>query len=682
MSAFGNIFKKLWQSELRWPVVGLTALAFILGYWMNSSGDPAGKLRVEAPASAAESTIWTCSMHPQIQQPSPGKCPICGMDLIPVSTGDDQQGSGPRELRLTPVAMTLAEIQTTPVIRKYVAAEIPMAGKVEVDETQVSYITARVPGRIDRLYVDYTGTRVRKGDHLVWLYSPELISAQEELLQALETYRQIPPERKSGFRETMSRTVEAARDKLRLWGLTDAQIREIEKAGKVNDHLTIYSPIQGVVIHKEATEGMYVNTGTRIYTIADLEKVWVKLDAYESDLQWIRYGEPVEFETQAFPGEIFQGVVSFIDPVINPATRTVKVRVNVDNREGRLKPDMFVRARLHAHLSASGKVMVAELAGKWICPMHPEVIKEIPGHCDLCGMSLLKAEKLGYVSAEQLQTDAPLVIPASAPLITGKRAVVYVAIPGKPGAFEGREIVLGPRAGDYYLVQEGLREGEQVVTRGAFKLDSDLQIQAKPSMMNPEGGAAMTGHQHGGEMRPETAVGQPPSAGPAEEFQTFPVPEKFTAALEFAVKSYFAIQRALARDDAPPAQKAAADFRTALEKIDMQLLPGEAHRQWMTRQKEMQSAAAQLRQSRDLDPLRRAFAALSGALYAAIKQFGHDLQEPVYRYHCPMAFDGAGADWLQNHSKVENPYFGAAMFTCGNQTGIIAGPEAHAGHGH
>jgi Cu(I)/Ag(I) efflux system membrane fusion protein len=227
--------------------------------------------------------------------------------------------------------------------------------------------------------------------------------------------------------------------------------------------------------------------------MADLSQVWVKLDAYESDIDWIRYGQDVEFTAEAYPGETFKGKIAFIDPVLDPMTRTVKLRVNVANPDGRLKPEMFVRAIVRSKVAGAGMVMDEDMAGKWICPMHPSVVKTAPGKCDVCGMDLVTTESLGYVVAKE-PNKAPLVIPASAPLITGTRAVVYVRLEGKEKpTFEGREIVLGPRAGGYYLVKEGLSEGEQVVTNGNFKIDSALQIQAKPSMMSPKGGEKKQG---------------------------------------------------------------------------------------------------------------------------------------------------------------------------------------------
>ena len=485
-SLFGGVWFK---------IIVLMVFAFFAGYFVESvlfqhsvdveHDGPRGQVAQE------EQTWWTCSMHPEIRLPKPGKCPKCPMDLIPVTSSAGDVGE--RQISFSEAAIKLMEIETTVVERRFVTAEIRIAGKIDYDETRVKHITAWVAGRIDRLYVDFTGITVSKGDHMVELYSPELISAQAELLQAVKAARNIKETSSELITVSISATLEAAREKLRLLGLTKKQVEEIEKTGKPVDHITIYAPMGGIVIHKKATEGMYVDTGTAIYTVADLSRLWVKLDAYESDLPWIRYGQDVEFTTEAYPGEVFKGQISFIDPVLNAKTRTVKLRVNVDNFGGKLKPEMFVRGVVRSKVAGGGKVMAAEMAGKWICPMHPAVVKTEAGGCDICGMDLVTTESLGYVV--DTPNEAPLVIPASAALITGARAVVYVQLPGaeKP-TYEGREIVPGPRAGDYYIVKSGLAEGEIVVTNGNFKIDSALQIQAKPSMMNPQGKKAATGH--------------------------------------------------------------------------------------------------------------------------------------------------------------------------------------------
>ncbi len=474
-------------------VVVLIIAAFGLGFILRGSGGTPGMTESHDHSEMKEaSTVWTCSMHPQVRQPKPGKCPICFMDLIPLTEGD----VGELRIEFSEAVTKLMQIETSPVERKFVTAKIRMVGKIDYDETRVKYITSWVAGRIDRLYVDYTGIRVSEGDHMVYLYSPQLLSAQAELLQAAKAAASIDPDSSELISRSTLATLEAAREKLRLLGLKPEQIVDIEKTVRPVDHLTIFAPIGGVVIEKNATEGMYVETGTKIYTIADLSQLWVKLDAYESDMMWLRYGQDVEFTTEAYPGEVFKGRISFIEPVLNAKTRTVKLRVNVENPDGKLKPEMFVRAVVNSKIAEGGKVMDEQMAGKWICPMHLDIVKDSSGTCDICEMDLVTTESLGYVKAGA-DGGTPLVVPASAVLITGKRAVVYVQVPDteKP-TYEGREIVLGPRAGDYYIVESGLDEGEIVVTNGNFKIDSEMQLRAKPSMMNTGDTMLMPEHLH------------------------------------------------------------------------------------------------------------------------------------------------------------------------------------------
>ncbi len=420
--------------------------------------------------SEEEVQWWTCSMHPNVHESEPGRCPYCGMELIPVKKETGEEPVSLRQLTVSRAAKKLMDIQTTPVERRFVTKRVRMVGKIEYDETRLAYITAWVPGRLDKLFVDYTGVTVQKGDRLVQMYSPELLATQEELLQAIRATIEISGSTLGIVKERTQATVEAARERLRLWGLDPQQIQEIEERATPSDHITINAPLGGVVVHKNALEGMYVKTGTRIYTIADLSQVWAKLDAYESDHEWLRHGQEVEFTTESYPGEVFRGRIAFIDPFLDPKTRTAKVRVNVPNPDQRLKPEMFVRGVVKVRVATGGRVM------------------------DPAALAEEEAAK-------------PLIIPASAPLVTGKRAVVYVKLPDRERpTFVGKEIVLGPRTGDYYIVVHGLEEGEEVVTQGNFKIDSALQIQAKPSMMTPEGGAAAGAHRHGAEPQ---AAGEP-----------------------------------------------------------------------------------------------------------------------------------------------------------------------------
>lgn len=650
-------------------------IAFVSGYLLKGRSAHLNESPSEIPAGESGTKIlfWTCSMHPQIHQPNPGQCPICAMDLIPVTdeTPEQEDGAGPN-LTLSPAAQKLAQIQVTPAERKFVTAEVRMVGKIDYDETRLAVITAWVPGRIDRLYVDFTGTRVQKGDHLVYLYSPELLTAQKELLETLKGVENLGKSNIESIRQSTRDMVESSREKLRLLGLTAEQIKNIETSEKPSDHLTIYSPIGGIVIHKNATEGMYVNTGTPIYTISDLTHLWVRLDAYETDLAFLRYGQEAEFETEAYPGEIFKGKIAFIDPVLNEKTRTVKVRVNLSNPEGKLKPGLFVRGMVRATLSEGNKVLAPDLAGKWISPMHPEIVKDEPGNCDICGMPLVRAETLGFVSEGNKDAKPSLVIPSTAPLITGKRALVYIQKPGLEGTFEAREIVLGHRAGDYYIVQSGLDEGEKVVVNGNFKIDSAIQILGKPSMMSPEGGSAAIPH-HQTSPSTEDRISHE-TMPPQMKEESFETPEQFKTRMDSLFLAYFDIQKALTLDNLEEARKAFDSFSQNLGNVDMGLLKGEAHNAWMKELNVLEKNVINMKKAESIEEFRLHFASLSDSLTIAAKKFGLKAGQTIFRLHCPMAFNNRGADWLQSSGdQVENPYFGAAMLRCGEKVETISG---------
>lgn len=643
----------VFKSPVLWGAIAVALfLGTVLGIGLGRRGGHAGT--AGHVGHRAEAETWMCSMHPQIRQPEPGRCPICGMDLIALRTGDGGK-AGPRELRMSKGAMELAEIRTETVQRRFIDVKIPLVGKVDYDETRVKTISAWVPGRLDRLFVDYTGVPVRPGDHLVEIYSPELYAAQEEFLQALGAVRGVRAEATEYVRRSSSNILAAAREKLRLLGLEADQVAAIEKRGTPSAAVEIRSPIGGVVIHKNAQEGVYVKTGTPIYTVADLTRVWVRLDAYESDLPWLRYGQKVDIRTAAYGDRAFRGWVSFIDPVLNPATRTVKVRVVVDNTTGVLRPNMFVRATIFARVGDGEVVLGAPLEGKWICPMHPEVVKDESGACDECGMDLVAARELGYASHQAV--DPPMVVPRSAVLLTGRRAVVYVRQRDESGpSFKGVEIEIGPRAGDYYVVRSGLSEGQEVVVHGNFKIDSALQLLAKRSMMSPEVGNG-------------AAHPAPAASGPVT------VPDDFRNRLGGLIEAYYAVHEALAGDDASSARGAATALVAELRGMDATELAPEALAAWRPAAAATARPAAVVGEATDIQKQREAFARLSTAMETVVKRFAPQTRRAVRRAYCPMAFDNKGAHWLQPGKEIANPYFGAAMFRCGEIKGVLVDPD-------
>lgn len=606
--------------------ITILLLGFVAGLYLSpdSSESVSTTMDVVAPAKA---TIWTCSMHPLIQQPNSGDCPICGMDLIPL-INDSGADDGPRTLSMSDSSRALADIQTTLVQQEYPVAEVRLVGQLDYDETLEKSLTARFPARIDELFVNFTGIPVKAGEHLAKVYSPDLLLAQRELLTA---YRADPDGSITGV----------AKEKLRLWDLLPVQIDEIIERNEAKDHFVLKAPIGGVVVAKNVKEGDYVKTGEVLFRIVDLSNLWAELDAYESDLPWLRYGQDVVFSVEGVPGETFHGQISFIEPEVNRKTRTVAVRVNVPNPDGRLKPGMFVRSIVAARLAAGGKVYAPEFAGKWISPMHPEVVKDGPGQCDVCGMDLVPAESLGYV--DHVSEPAPVIVPSSAVLQTGKRAVVYVEKPNaERPTYDGREIVLGPRAGDNYIVISGLESGDRVVTNGAFKIDSALQIQAKPSMMNPSGGGQNPGHNHGGEA---------PKSGQVDHSQ-----HKGMTMLEISdelapklLSPYLAMQSALASDALDTAKAQAKDMMKVMGHSGA--LPELLHN--------MLAAAT-------LEAFRKPyFETLSNTMIAAVKANPDAFAGGLYLMHCPMVYEDRGADWLQSDQKLMNPYYGSMMLHCG-----------------
>jgi Cu(I)/Ag(I) efflux system membrane fusion protein len=433
-----------------------------VGNWIGSS-HVATNHHPLTPTQAANAT-WTCSMHPQIQSEKRGKCPLCGMDLTPiVSTNADDVIA---TLQLSKHAEALAEIQVTPVIRKYPTQTHHLSGKLIVDETRTKTISAWFPGRIETLFIDYTGIQVQPHDHMAVIYSPDLLIAQKALID--------------GRRSNTTSLITSTRQKLRLWGLSPTQINDIETTGQASETLTIHAPIGGTVLEKYVTEGDYVNTGSKIYKIADLTQLWLAIDIYESDILNIHYGQPVTFTTPAYPSTVFKGIITFIDPVVDDQTRVIRVRAVINNDALMLKPEMLAHVKLETKMGKNGVINPLHDRELWVSPMHREAVSDAPGNCPICGMALKPASELGLV--DQTMPEKPLVIPDTAPLITGKRAIVYVKT-DQPGIYEGREVRLGIRAGNTYIVHDGLEEGEYVVSRGNFKIDAAMQIRAKPSMM-------------------------------------------------------------------------------------------------------------------------------------------------------------------------------------------------------
>ena len=403
-------------------VVLTLAIGLGIGYWLGYGNREAGEVSSAAPVSdGASATEWTCSMHPQIRQPEPGICPICEMDLIPAS---GLSNDNPIVLEMTESAVKLADIATVEVRAASGAAnrDIALFGTVAVDETELRTQVSHFPGRVEQLFVNYTGQKVQKGQLLARLYAPEMIQAQQELLEALKLQDRYPE------------MVESARKKLRAFRVPETLIRDLEEGGEILSEIPLLADHDGVIMERKVALGDYLKAGQPVFTVAKLDQLWVVLEAYEEDLPNLRVGNRFTCTTQAAPGEVFSGVVDFIDPRVNPGTRTVKVRGRVDNKKGILKPDMFVRGAIR-------------------------------------------------IASEADQTA--LRIPKTAVLWTGKRSVVYVRLPETAvPSFEYREVEILDESGGDYLVSGNLTIGEAIVREGAFAIDAAAQLNNRQSMMN------------------------------------------------------------------------------------------------------------------------------------------------------------------------------------------------------
>jgi len=370
-------------------------------------------------------------MHPQIMQPEPGDCPICGMDLIPAETS--AVGLNPNEFKLTKNAMALANIQTSVVGNsENEDATIQLSGKIAENEEQNVIQVSYFSGRIERLFINSTGEKVNKGQLLAEIYSPELFAAQQELITT------------ASIKNTQPELYKAVRNKLKLLKISEKQINQIENTEKIITDFPIYATVSGTVSEKLIAQGATVKQGEAILKIANLNTVWANFDVYENQIDLFKKGQDVVVTTNANPNKKIESKIDFIDPILNKETRTLKLRVVLENKDGFLKPGMFAEA------------------------------------------SIKKSEN---------NINETLSIPASAVLWTGKRSVVYLKTAKVEPVFEMQQITLGNKIGDYYQVLEGLFNGNEIVTNGTFTIDAAAQLQGKKSMMNRNKTSNITNHK-------------------------------------------------------------------------------------------------------------------------------------------------------------------------------------------
>lgn len=445
----------------------------------------------------AESEVWTCSMHPQIRQSAPGSCPICGMDLILADVDSNELSA--TQFTLSKNAMALADIRTTIVGSGIIGDNtLKLSGTIKENEKAVGSQASYFDGRIEKLYINFEGEEVRSGQLLATIYSPELVSAQQELITA------------AGLKESQPALYKAVRNKLQLWKLSEKEIAQIEKSGQVRENFPVYANVSGTVSEIMVEAGDYVKQGSPLFKIANLNTVWAVFDAYENQISLLKEGQKITITTKAYPDTRFDAKISFIDPVLNAATRTMKVRAVLQNPKGQLKPGMFVA---------------------------------------------------GSMSITTSKRENTIVVPESAVLWTGERSVVYIKANPDDPTFEIREITLGNAVQDGYIVLDGLQAGDEIVTNGTFTVDAAAQLKGKKSMMN-EGGAVRTGHEgHGG-------------MGAIMEMEKKEISPDFEKSFFPVLEAYMELKDALVLSDAVVVQQASEKALSKLKRVNKSALKG------------------------------------------------------------------------------------------------------------
>lgn len=451
-----------------------------------------------------ESSSYICPMHPEIKSDKPGSCSICGMHLVPVEKEEAKESEKKNEkeeaLFIRKASRRLAGIETEIVVSKPAFQTIKAVGSISFDEGRVSTITAYVDGRIEKLYANYTGVEVKKGEHLAEFYSPNLYSAQVEYLQAEKALGKMKSSKLPSMRNSQMQLLKGAEVKLQELGMAKEQIRTLKESKKANSRLTLNSTVTGTVIQKNAVEGTYVKTGQVIYKVADLSTVWLLLDLFPEETRYLKFGLKVHARIRSAPDKTFMGRISFIDPIVDSKTKTVRVRVEIPNKEDLLKPGDYADAEIQVAVDSKGKHAITydpDLAGKYISPMHPQIIKSKEGPCSICGMKMVPASNYGYTD-DKSKIENSITVPRDAVLSIGDKSVVFVE--DSEDYFLLREIIAGElTSNNRIIVLSGLQEGDRVASSGAFLIDSQMQLSGKTSLMQVTTGKKSmmkSGHEH------------------------------------------------------------------------------------------------------------------------------------------------------------------------------------------
>lgn len=547
----------------------------LIGRWTSN-----GSTTQSTEGIAQENTIWTCSMHPQIRQDEFGLCPICGMDLTPLDEEDGDSDLPMDALRMSPTAMQLANVHTMEVQAGDVSKEVRLAGRVALNPSQAFSQNAHFSGRVEEFYFNSLGEYVQKGNKIAVIYSPELLNTQKELLLAHQSKEAYPG------------MYEAVREKLKVWKISEAQIDEIVQNGKPTEQFPIYANQSGYLVQKMVERGDYVEGGMPLFTLSQLNSLWGVFDVYEKDAAFVKKGMEIAYSLPSMPGQTFETIVDFVEPILNAETRTLTARILINNPKLDFKPEMLINGFVQSELS--------------------------------------------------LGTDK-IVVPKSAVMWTGKHSIVYVKHEtDKHVGFQMRPVTLGAALGDSYVVEDGLKIGEEIVVEGTFSVDAAAQLANKPSMMN-----YVNPHADG-------------LALPKIELN-----DNQKKLFKPLFQQYFVVKDALVGDDFEGAKTAYVKLTHDWQHTDWSAMPkelqkplAEAGKKSFLNEKDIYSVGT-------IDPLRnKQFYGLSNFFIDILNTYG-PFENTMYVQHCPMANKDKGADWLSMETQVLNPYYGASMLKCG-----------------
>ena len=598
--------EKIMKSKIktRWWITGsmLALLTVSLGILTGCGPKSAEESSSSAKANADEQ-LYQCSMHPNVVADKPGACPICAMDLQKVKKIDAKGIPGRAPVDLTAQQQQLINIRVTSVVESDAAQTIRAVGIIASDATRVADVNARVMGWVDQLYADKPGQFIQQGEPLLALYSPELYSAQKEYLLAWErvhqksaSVEQGQSEQLKGFlsanRDSAISLLESARKRLELWEISPEQIKRLEESRTPENTLELSAPLTGVVLEKKVFPKQMIQAGMMLYRIADLSQVWLEIEVYEYELPLLQAGQPVTIRVDAIPNETFDGKVDFIYPYLENKTRTTKVRVVLPNPDGRLRPAMYAHAETRVELGKQ------------------------------------------------------LLVPAGAVFDTGKRQ--YLFVKQDEGIFVPKEVVLGPKSQDRFVVRNGVEAGDMVVIDGNFLLDSESQLKAAAS----------------------GSTDQAPSSDHAHMSMTMPLPTEAGELFAPLISDYLSMQSELAQDSTAnlkaTGDRMLAQIETILASDVAPTGMVEEYRGGLSAvQKQLQTFSAP-----DLETARTQFGHVSDALATQLAHFVPPMQEPLTLASCPMWKKSPGR-WLQAGAELKNPFMGQKMLVCGETQMVI-----------